>query len=296
MQPEPAADSRTGTENLNQGDDEMKIAVAIASENALPSAFVVFRGIEESIRKAAELGYDGVELALLNKDQVDARKLARLLQQYRLGVPAISTGQVFAGSNLWFTATDPAVKSKAIAVFKGLTEVAADLGAMINIGRVRGPINPGETLQETEKRFAEVAGEIASYARERGVTLLLEPVNRYEIDFINRVDEAAALLEKIGIPNFKVMPDTFHMNIEDASIEGSLKKFSQQIGYVHFADSNRLAPGWGHLDFHSIVASLREAHYDGWVSVEIFPKPDPDSAARQAISWLRKIIPVERPN
>jgi sugar phosphate isomerase/epimerase len=237
------------------------------------------------------MGYDGIELALLDRHQVNIKQVKSLVNQCGLKVPVISTGQVFAGANLWFTAKDPAVRARAVEVFKGLTEVAAEFGAMVNIGRVRGPVNAGETLSTTEQRFADVVSEIAQYAHGLGVDLILEPVNRYEINFINNLDEGAALLDKLGIPNLKLMPDVFHMNIEDASIEGNLRKFIKYTAYIHFADSNRLAPGWGHLDFHSIVAALREVSYAGWVSVEILPLPDPDSAARQAISCLRKIIP-----
>jgi sugar phosphate isomerase/epimerase len=119
-------------------------------------------------------------------------------------------------------------------------------------------------------------------------------VNRYEINFINNCDEGAALIDRLKIPGLKLMPDVFHMNIEDVSIEGNLKKFIHYIAYVHFADSNRLAPGWGHLDFASIVQALNEVGYTGWGSVEILPRPDPDSAARQAIQYLRKFIPKEK--
>ncbi len=81
----------------------MKIAVAIATENALPTAFVVFRGIEESIRKAAQLGYDGVELALMDKDQVSIEQVEHLIKEHGLEIPVVSTGQVFAGHQLRFT-------------------------------------------------------------------------------------------------------------------------------------------------------------------------------------------------
>jgi sugar phosphate isomerase/epimerase len=100
-------------------------------------------------------------------------------------------------------------------------------------------------------------------------------------------------MERLAIPGLKLMPDVFHMNIEDASIEGNLQKYIAHIAYVHFADSNRLAPGWGHLDFGSIVDALHDVGYTGWTSVEILPKPDPDSAARQAIQFLRRFIPKE---
>jgi sugar phosphate isomerase/epimerase len=269
----------------------MKIAVAIASENAMPSAFVVFRGIESSIRKAASMGYDGIELALKDKDQVDISTVKRLINEYNLAIPVVSTGQVFAGSNLWFTSPDPEVRSKAIEVFKGLAEVAAEFGAMINMGRVRGFIAEGETAAVAEERFGQVVGEIAAYAGRLGVELILEPVNRYEINFINNLDEGVELIKRLGIPGLKLMPDVFHMNIEDVSIEGNLIKYIEHVAYVHFADSNRLAPGWGHLNFQSIVTALNAVNYHGWVSVEILPKPDPDAAARQAIQYLRNYIP-----
>ena len=62
------------------------------------------------------------------------------------------------------------------------------------------------------------------------------------------------------------------------------------IGYGHFADSNRLAPGQGHIDFDGILATLNEVGYDGWAAVEVLPRPDPDTAARQAIGYLRPLI------
>lgn len=269
----------------------MKIAVAIAPGNALPSAFVVFRGVEESIKKAAEMGYDGIELALLDKDQIDLTKVRSLIKQYNFEIPVVSTGQVFAGSKLWFTSPDIEIRKKAVEVFKGLVEVASEFGAMVNMGRVRGFIGEGETVETAEERFGEVVREISNYAKGFGVRLILEPVNRYEINFINNLDEGVDLIKKLKLEGFGLMPDVFHMNIEDVSIEGNLKKYIEYVDYVHFADSNRLAPGWGHLDFKSIVNALEEVNYDKWVSVEILPKPDPDSAARQAITYLRTLIP-----
>lgn len=269
----------------------MKIAVAIASENALPSAFVVLRGLENSIRKASQMAYDGIELALLDKCQVDVNKINKLIERYNLEIPVISTGQVFAESKLWFTSPNAEVRRKSIEVFKDMVDIAAQFGAMVNIGRVRGFIAEGEGIEVAEKRFKEVVSQILNYARKSNVKLILEPVNRYEINFINNLDEGVALIKKLGIKGLGLMPDVFHMNIEDRSIEGNLKKYINYIDYIHFADSNRLAPGWGHLDFGSIVKALNDVNYNGWVSVEILPKPDPDFAAKKAIEHLRKFIP-----
>ena len=272
----------------------MKIGLAIAPENASPLAFVVYRDrLEVSMEKAALLGYDGVELALLDATEVEPAWLQTLLQRYGLELPAISTGRVFGEGHLWCTHPDAAVRRRAVERIKGLVAVAAQFGARVNLGRVRGPIHEGETLEAAQGRFFECLRECADFAAPLGVELLLEPVNRYEINYINSVPEALDLLQTLGCPNVKVMPDVFHMNIEDDSIVASLIRAGDAIGYVHFADSNRRAPGQGHLNFPEIVMTLRALGYDGYATVEILPRPDPDTAAAAAIRYLRALLPAE---
>ncbi|HYH56059.1 MAG TPA: sugar phosphate isomerase/epimerase family protein, partial [Anseongella sp.] len=111
-----------------------------------------------------------------------------------------------------------------------------------------------------------------------------------EIDFINTVPEGVALMKKIDMPNMMLMPDVFHMNIEDRGIGSELAGNIGYIKYIHMADSNRLAPGQGHIDFPAIFKQLLRAGYDGWVSVEILPMPDPDTAATQAAGFLLPLI------
>jgi sugar phosphate isomerase/epimerase len=268
----------------------LRIAVAIAPEDALASAFVVWRGIDSSLAKAADYGYDGVELALKTADQVDAGVIQRKLAAHKLACPCISTGQVFAGLGLYLTASDKAKRTEALTVFKGLIDLAGQLGAMVNMGRARGLVEQGEQPEAATGRFVDAARELADYASSRSVTIVLEPVNRYEINFVNSVTDAADLLDCVAKPNVKIMPDLFHMNIEDQTIDGELERFASRVAYIHVADSNRLAPGQGHTDFRAFFASLRRMRYDGWLTAEILPKPDPDTAARQAIDFLRPLV------
>ncbi len=266
----------------------IKIALAVAPENALDSAFVVFRDkLEKSIEKSARLGYDGVELALLSRDQVEMQSLKQSLKDTGIEIPMISTGQIFADTGVSFTDPDSAKREKAVQEFLGLMEVAAELGSMINIGRLRGCLADGVP---SEEYFRESMGTVLSRAEELEVTVVLETVNRYEINFLNSCDQCGAMIDRIGHPRLKMMPDIFHMNIEDPSIEGSFWRHADKIGYVHFADSNRWAPGRGHLDFTSIINALKGTGYDGWVSVEILPFPEPDQAAYESIATLRKFL------
>ena len=280
----------------------MKIAVVVASESAKPSAFTVFRGVERGVRTAAALGYDGIELAVRGGSEFEYEYIDRTLRRHDIGISAISTGQVFADSKLWLSARDDAIRKAAVSEFVGIIDMASSLGCIVNIGRARGFVEEGDAAGETEgdaagetvKRFCESMGAIAPYAESKGVTLVLEPVNRYETNFINSVSEGAALIETLraaGIGNLKLMPDFFHMNIEDASMEESLRSHKDLIGYIHAADSNRRAPGWGHLDFSSLAGVINEIGYDKWISLEILPLPDPESAAKQAITYLRCFYP-----
>lgn len=269
----------------------IKVALTVATPGALPTAFVVYRlPLAVSLPRIAELGYDGVELALLDRSQVDIGELKSLLATTGLDLPMISTGQIFAAGNCSFAAADPGTRARAESLFMGLVDVAAEFGAMINVGRVRGSVGGNGTAAEVEARVADSFSRLSTKARESGVTVVVEPVNRYEIDFLNSCDEAVEFIDRHGLSHVKLMPDVFHMNIEDASIEGSLMRLAPRSGYVHFADSNRHFPGAGHLDFSRIVMALRAAGYSGWVGAEILPYPDPDTAAEGAIRTIRRFL------
>ena len=267
----------------------MKLSIAIASDNALPSAFVVFRGFEKSIRDAALLGYDGVELALKNAKEINPHEIKSLLDETGLQVSCISTGQVFAESGLMFTDEDILKRNEVKRIFKELIDLASEFCPMVNIGRIRGQIENDE-VEAGEKRFMEIIRELCDYAALRNIYLVLEPVNRYEINFVNSVEEGVCLLKKVNHTNLKLMPDLFHMNIEDVKIGEELSRNIDYIKYVHIADSNRLAPGWGHTDFIDIFNHLRKVKYNGWLAVEILPKPEPFMAAKQAIDFLKPFL------
>jgi len=265
--------------------ENMKLSVAAAVDNAPDNAFVVFRGVENSIRNAAELGYNGIELALARATDVNPVNFAKCLADYRMDVSAISTGLVYAKEGLSLLETP----EEAGPVFRELINLAADFGKQVNIGRSRG-FKRSLTPDQAAEKLKKTLEPLAEYASTRNVTMLLEPVNRYEIDWIHNVGDAFYILEKMGLPGIGIMPDVFHMNIEDRSIPASFNDFRHHIKYVHLADSNRHAPGWGHLDFTEIFSALKKTGYDKWVSVEILPVPNPMEAAKQAADFLRPLL------
>lgn len=274
----------------------MKTAVTIAGENAKDSAFVVWRGFEESIKKASEYGYDGIELALKGADDIDVEDLRRWLKEYKMEVSCITTGQVFADLGLYFTHSDPEKRNQAMEVFSGLIELAGEFGGIVNAGRSRGFVGAEQTKEEAEALFVDTMQILCDKAAGCGVQLIIEPVNRYEINFVNNLDQGAEILEKVGRDNCGLHADVFHMNIEDDKISESLIRNGKWVRYVHFADSNRLAPGLGHLDFREVMDALYEIHYDGWISIEVLPGDNPDEAARQAIEYVKPLVTAYNSN
>ena len=275
----------------------MKIGLVVSTADALPSAFVVFRDdLCACIDRCAAIGYDGVELALRSRSQADVKKIKQRLAATGLAVPCISTGQVFAADRLYFTHPDAEIRKQAVRRVIEMIHLAAEFGAKVNMGRVRGLIHDGELPQEARQRFMACVHQCADVAEPLGVELIVEPVNRYEVNFINNCSEGIEIIRAAARPCMRLMPDTFHMNIEDPSFRRSLLEGKDVISYVHIADSNRLAPGWGHLPFEEIFEALEDNGYDGWITAEVLPCPDPDKAAEQAVRFLRPRISRQRPS
>jgi sugar phosphate isomerase/epimerase len=122
------------------------------------------------------------------------------------------------------------------------------------------------------------AGE---YAAPRGVSFSLECWNRFESYFLNRLEQARRLWAETGLTNGGVQGDTFHMNIEEASLADAYRDSAGVLQHVHFADSDRTAPGGAHIDFVPIVDALVEIGYDKYISFELLPAlADPFSGGR----------------
>lgn len=263
------------------------LSVVIATSDAPPSAFVVWRGLAASVRKAAFYGFDGVEVAAARAEDLRDPGLREALRGTGLALSCVSTGQLSAVRGLSLSHPDPGERKKAVEAVEEILEETSGFSDFVNLGRVRGGSTAGSTLRDVEERFLDSACRLCNRAEAVGVRLLLEPVNRYEIDFINSLAEGSGLLARLGRTSMALMADVFHMNIEDPTIEGELERFGGLICYVHLADSNRRAPGMGHLDFPAVKKALDRMGFTGWTALEILPQPDPDTAARIGLSNLK---------
>lgn len=267
----------------------MKLSIVLSTHAAQFQAVALKGDFAASVSKVAAWGYDGVEVAIRDPALVDSDELDRLVSGLGLIVPAIGTGQAWGEEGLSLTSDDEAVRVQAIERIRSHVPLAARLDAMIILGLIRGMTPEGQTHQQSMAFLVEAIRECATVAAETGVRFALEPMNRYETDLVHTVAEGMDLIERVGAENFGLLLDTFHMNIEEPSIEESIRRCGDRIFHVHVADSNRWHPGAGHLDFASILATLQEVGYDGFVSGEFMPVPDPDTAAERSIAFLREL-------
>lgn len=266
----------------------MKLSIVLSTHAAQFQA-VAFKGdFESNVAKIAGWGYDGVELAIRDPRLVDAEVLAGAVWGQGLEIPAIGTGQAWGEEGLSYTDPDPGVRAAAIERTKAHIPLAARTGAVIIVGLLRGIVKPGVGQGQAMDWLVEALRVCCGAAEGHGVRIALEPICRYETTLINNVSEGLALLERVGAGNLGLMPDTFHMNIEEAAMEESIRACGDRIFHFHAADSNRWSPGAGHLDFGSILEALDATGYEGYVSGEFLPLPDADTAAQRGLAYLRR--------
>lgn len=268
----------------------MRLAYTIS---ASPTRFaaVAAADVQETIPALAGLGFDGVELAVRDPSQIDTESLAAAVERSAVAVPAVGTGQAYLEEGLSLTALDEQVRVRAVARLLAQVSVARRLGALLIVGLIHGPIPADTDRGVAEERVLAGLGTVARAARTAGVRLVIEPINRYETNWLNTVDEVLDLIGRLGEDNVGVLPDTFHMNIEEGDVTAVLRRAGARVWHVHVADSNRRAPGWGHMDFGPVVRTLDETGYAGFLSAEILPTPGVLDAAWQTIATMRPLVP-----
>ena len=161
---------------------------------------------------------------------------------------------------------------------------------LVTIGSFRGRL--AAVGEDGRERLRVVLREAAAYAQERGIRLALEPLNHYEMDFLNRAEEVLSFIQEMGHPALGVLLDTYHFNMEESSWTEPFRRamVAGKLWHVHLGDNNRLPPGRGLINFHAIIAILREAGYRGYLSAELWARPDPDTAARQTLAYMRALL------
>ena len=269
----------------------IKSAVTISIvEQARKGPFVFHDDVVAGCRKAAELGFDGVEIFAPSAEAITALPLAALLQEYDLGLAALGTGAGMLVHGLHLCDSDAIRRKRALEFILRMIDAGACFGAPAIIGSMQGRWNDETDHTTATQRLRDSLETLGNHAEKQGVTLIYEPLNRYETNLVMTMEQGVGLLEPLSTDNVVLLADLFHMNIEESNISDSMRIAGPHVGHVHFVDSNRQAAGRGHMDYTHIAQALDDIRYDGFLSAEAFPIPDSDEAARQTIATFNAVF------
>jgi sugar phosphate isomerase/epimerase len=236
--------------------------------------------LERTIERLAETGFDAVEIgaepARHRPDRVRA-----LLDRHGIacwGAVSIMT----AGRDFLSEKAD--VRRATLRYGLASVDLVAELGGTVLTvvpGEV-GRVTPRASPRTEWARCVDGLRRLADHARRRGVRLAVEPLNRFETNFLNRHDQALALAEAVG-GDVGIALDVFHLNIEERDPLGAVRRAGRRLFDVHVADTNRFPPGRGHWDWPAFIRALKAAGYDGCLTCEVVIPFDrtPRGAARQ---------------
>ena len=224
------------------------------------------------------MGYPLVEVALFQPDDA-AGELSAALQS--AGLAACFCSSIQPGTFL--TAPDPQARRQALDRLRAHVELAGSLGSPT----LAGPLylsglapSPATLAQRGAEWDLALEGldRLAGAAQEVGVTLCVEPANRYKTTLINTVDQAMDFIDQLGRPNVKILFDTYHANIEEASLPDAIRRMGNRyLGEIHVCDNHKGAPGTGHIDFPAVAQALRDIGYTGHVIFESFVPQNKDN-------------------
>ena len=266
------------------------VTVSLVPE-ARGAPFVFWDDLSAACRKAAELGFDAIEIFAPSPDAVDVLALREQLKELNLDVAAVGTGAGMVVHGLSLTDPDANQRRQARAFIREIIDFGAGFQAPAIIGSMQGKWSGALDKAAALDLLREALNELGAHAGKQGVTLIYEPLNRYETNLVNTVAQGVDLMKSLSTDSVKLLADLFHMNIEETNLADAIRAGEGFIGHVHFVDSNRRATGMGHMDLAPVAVALGEIGYDRYASAEAFPYPDSETAARRTIEAFQQCFP-----
>jgi sugar phosphate isomerase/epimerase len=241
---------------------------------------------------AQAAGYDAIEL----RGKGDLHFRDRLPELRTALADGVVMPTVCVDMLHFLGAFDPDLRRDAIVQMKSQLTVIGEIGGLgaqtpASYGmfsRRLPPFEPPRTEEEDREVLLAGLTELGEHARAEGVTLFLEPLNRYEDHMVNRLEQAVDLIRAVGLDSVRIGVDSYHMNIEEADPAAAILAAGPWIGHAQVSDSNRFQPGAGHLDWPAWLGALHTIGYDGYLAAECRLTGDPLDAVRSIPAHLRR--------
>jgi sugar phosphate isomerase/epimerase len=238
----------------------------LAIQTVLPENYRHDEQFQQNLCTLQELGFDGVELNMAHPDKFDLSDVHRFLAQYDLKLTMFASGLTAKTYGLSLSSADQDVRQRAIAKCKEIIDFVEGTDAGIILGFFKG--GPIQDVQQARARFVESLSELSPYTEQKQVRLIVEATNRYESSVANSLEDTVRLIKDFQNPYLRILPDTFHMNIEEADGFSALETYSRYYDSVHISDNNRFIPGFGAIKFQKVIECLQAQNYQGELAIE----------------------------
>jgi D-psicose/D-tagatose/L-ribulose 3-epimerase len=238
------------------------------------------------IAKVKDMGYDILEIAVEDKDLINWDKLKKISGE--VGIKLTISGAFGAERDI--SSDDPRIREQGLQYILDCVRLSEKMGSPIFTGPVYSAVGKTRLVVESQKQqerdwCLENLYKVGKVARECGVVVGVEPLNRFETDMVNTADQALSIVREVNMPNIQISLDTFHCNIEEKSIPEAIRKVGKDLlCHLQGNECDRGTPGTGHLDWAGINKALLEIGYEGAIVIETFGAPSAE-LARAASIW-----------
>ena len=248
----------------------------------------------EKYINAAKAGFDSVEINGSKQPPLETR-----VEEIKAAVneSGISPSTICGGYQGWIADYDEDKRKNCLKQIKAMMPAMAEIGAQGVVvpaaygmfSRVLPPFVPPRSKEDDTAVLIGSLYELGTEAAKHGTNVYLEPLNRYEDHMVNTVKDAVELVEAVGQKSVAVMLDLFHGSIEETDMPEVIETYAAHINHIHIADTNRLQPGKGHMDYAPIAAALSRIGYSGYCAMECGVKGEGLEPLAQVVRLFRNI-------
>lgn len=268
----------------------MKYCIAVGKTTSSTTPLPLAGDFVACIRRAHDMGYDAVEIHTPDPDTLDVHALQSVCAELNMFIATLGTGMIYGKYGLHLMDEDEERQKTIVSMVKHYIDIAESIGSKVTIGSIKGNVPKGADREKCLSIMGKCMQQISAYAVQKNVFVLLEATNHFENNVLNTGKELHDFIEKYKLKNVQALIDSFHVNIEEREIRGSLRDAGEYLGHIHFGDNTRWYPGSGAFNFAEFCRGIREIGYDGVVSVEVFPLPDGETAAKESIAFFHRYL------
>ncbi|PID58887.1 hypothetical protein CSB45_02490 [candidate division KSB3 bacterium] len=263
----------------------------LSIQTVLPDNYRGDDQFQQNMHTLQELGFSSVELNMAHPKRIDLSDVLDFLKEFDLKFSMFASGLTAKTYGLSLSSEDRGIRQRAVDTCLEIIDFVAGTDAGIILGFFKG--GPVPAIADARARFRESIGALLPRATAQKVRLIVEATNRYESAIANSLDETVALIEDFQNPLVRILPDTFHMNIEEADGYAALRRYSDYYDSFHISDNNRYFPGFGAIDFQKVFKLLEELGYTGPVAIEGNIKTSFIDDVTASVEYLKPLLTSE---